>query len=211
MIDNFSHYSAYYDLLYSDKDYPSEVKYLRNLIDQNATRRVQSLLELGCGTGIHASLLAEQGLSVLGVDLSIEMLDRASARAATLAFDPSRLSFSRGDVRSFRVPRCFDVVAGLFHVMSYQISEADLQATMRTAAVHLNASGLFVFDFWYGPAVLWQRPSVRAKRLSNELVDIIRLAEPVINDQNNVVDVIYTVLVKENINHRLPIERKAEA
>ena len=197
MSTNFSDYSAYYDLLYSDKDYQSEVRFLRTLIDQNATQPVQSLLELGCGTGIHARMIAEQGLNVVGVDLSTEMLESASARAATQGFDAGRLSFTQGDARSFRAPRCFDVVASLFHVLSYQTSEADLQAMMQTAAVHLNAEGLFVFDFWYGPAVLWQRPAVRAKRLANERIVITRLAEPVIHDQNNVVDVNYTVFVKE--------------
>ena len=196
MSTNFSDYSAYYDLLYSDKDYQSEVRYIRTLIDESSKRPVQSLLELGCGTGIHASLMAEQELSVVGVDLSAEMLEGARARAAIQGFDAGRLSFAQGDARSFRASRCFDAVASLFHVLSYQTSEADLQAMMQTAAVHLNARGLFVFDFWYGPAVLWQRPSVRAKRLVNERIEIMRLAEPVIHDQINVVDVNYTVFVK---------------
>ena len=197
MSDNFSHYSRYYDLLYADKDYASEVHYVRTLIDEFATLPVSTLLELGCGTGIHACALAAQGLSVLGVDLSAEMLAGARARAVVQGFDVGRLSFDQGDVRSFRVARKFDVVTSLFHVLSYQTTEADLQAMMQTSASHLDGGGLFVFDFWYGPAVLWQRPAVRAKRLSNREVEVTRIAEPVIHDQINAVDVNYSVFVKD--------------
>lgn len=197
MSNNFSDYSAYYDLLYRDKDYLAEVRYLLTLIEESATQPTHSLLELGCGTGIHASLMAEQGLTVVGVDLSADMLGRAHARAARLGIDTERLSFIQGDAVSFRASRYFDVVASLFHVISYQISEKDLQMTIKTASVHLNAGGLFVFDFWYGPAVLWQRPAIRTKRLANEKIDILRIAEPLIYDQTNMVDVNYTIFVKE--------------
>ena len=197
MSANFDHYSRYYDLLYADKDYASEVRYVRTLIDEFAKRPASSLLELGCGTGIHACALAAQGLGVLGVDLSAEMLAGARARAVVQGFDVGRLSFDQGDVRSFRVARKFDVVTSLFHVLSYQTTEADLQAMMQTSASHLDGGGLFVFDFWYGPAVLWQRPAVRAKRLSNREVEVTRLAEPVIHDQINAVDVNYSVFVKD--------------
>lgn len=197
MSANFDHYSRYYDLLYADKDYSSEVRYVRALIDEFAKGPASSLIELGCGTGIHACALAAQGLSVLGVDLSAEMLLGANARAVAQGIDVGRLSFDQGDVRSFRVARKFDVVTSLFHVLSYQTTDADLQAMMQTSASHLNAGGLFVFDFWYGPAVLWQRPAVRAKRLSNNEVEVTRLAEPVIHDQSNVVDVNYSVFVRE--------------
>lgn len=202
MSANFNHYSQYYDLLYADKDYASEVSYVRTLVDEYTTLPVSSLLELGCGTGIHACALAAQGLRVLGVDLSAEMLAGAQARAVAQGFDDVRLSFNQGDARSFRVARKFDVVISLFHVLSYQTTVVDLQAMMQTSACHLDPGGLFVFDFWYGPAVLWQRPAVRAKRFSNNEVEVTRLAEPVIHDQINVVDVNYSVFVKELLGNK---------
>ena len=45
MSANFDHYSRYYDLLYADKDYASEVRYVRTLIDEFAKRPASSLLE----------------------------------------------------------------------------------------------------------------------------------------------------------------------
>ena len=197
MSDTFKHYSAYYDLLYADKDYAGEAQYVRTLIDECAHNPVDSLLELGCGTGIHAGLLAAQGLHVLAVDSSTAMLEMARARALEAGTDPGRLKFEFGDARSYRTTQTFDVVAAIFHVLSYQTSEADVNAMLATAAAHLSAGGIFIFDFWYGPGVLWQRPAVRAKHLANERLQVTRLAEPVIRDEINVVEVNYKVFVRE--------------
>lgn len=196
MSDSFGLYSQYYDLLYADKDYAGEVAYVLSLLGQHAQSKVTSLLELGCGTGIHAALMAKQGLGVLGVDMSAEMLAEARARASAQGHQKKQLSFEQGDARDFRANRRFDAVVSLFHVLSYQSREVDLQAMMQTAAAHLESGGIFVFDFWYGPAVLWQRPTVRMKRLTNQEIAVERLAEPVVLDAENVVDVNYSVSIR---------------
>jgi hypothetical protein len=46
----FKAYSRYYDLLYSDKDYESEVKYILHLLKRNGVTK-GNILELGSGTG----------------------------------------------------------------------------------------------------------------------------------------------------------------
>ena len=44
--------------------------------------------------------------------------------------------------------------------------------------------------------MLWQRPAVRIKRLANEEIAVERLAEPVLMDAENVVDVNYSVSIR---------------
>ena len=65
-----------------------------------------------------------------------------------------------------------------------------------TAFTHLVRSGLFIFDFWYGPAVLAQRPEVRVKHLEDEIIEVTRTADPTLHLNENVVDVNYSVVVK---------------
>jgi SAM-dependent methyltransferase len=192
----FGAYSSYYDLLYRDKDYAGEATYISRLVSEHSSGKAFSLLELGCGTGMHACLLAGQGLVVHGVDASQSMLTAAGARVAANAALTKRVSFQRGDVRSIRTGSRYDAVASLFHVVSYQTADEDLNAIIATAAEHLNQGGVFLFDFWYGPAVLWLRPSVRVKRFSDERISLTRLAEPAMRDAANVVDVHYTVFVE---------------
>ena len=85
----------------------------------------------------------------------------------------------------------------MFHVISYQVSNDDLLAAMKTARQHLDASGVFVFDVWYGPAVLTDRPAVRVKRIADRDIEITRLAEPVMHLEEDVVEVNYHVFARD--------------
>lgn len=197
MTANFEDYAEYYDLLYQDKNYVAEVEYIVSHIRDNAPK-AKHILELGCGTGAHAEHLARMGYTVHGVDMSKEMLARAEARKEGLPEDvAARLSFSLGDVRSVRTEKTYDVVISLFHVMSYQSSNDDLAAAFETAATHLSTDGLFLYDFWYGPAVLAQQPDTRVKRLENSEIKVTRIAEPKMHVNENIVDVNYDVFIKQ--------------
>lgn len=192
----FDTYARYYDLLYQDKDYFAEAEYVASSIRTYAPQ-AKRILELGCGTGAHAEQLARLGYAVYGVDMSEAMLARAEARKVALPAEvAARMSFGYGDVRSVRTAKTYDVVVSLFHVMSYQTTNADIAAAFETAAVHLSQGGVFLFDFWYGPAVLIQRPDVRIKRLEDEEIKVTRIAEPAMHVNQNVVDVNYTVFIE---------------
>lgn len=192
---NFLAYSRCYNLLYRDKDYAGEAAYVAGLV-RSRVPHAHRILELGCGTGGHAEQLARLGFEVHGVDLSDTMLAQAQARRAAMPPEvAARMSFALGDARSVRALGPFDAVLSLFHVMSYQTSNADLQAAYTTAATHLQPGGVFVFDHWSGPAVLRQAPETRVKRLADEHIRVLRIAEPVMHWSQNVCDVNYTLLV----------------
>ena len=194
----FGTYSKYYDLLYEDKDYVEEASYLDRLIRQYNPHG-KSVLDLGCGTGKHATLLAKMGYDVVGVDKSQDMLNEAMENL----HPDLRLSFVHGDVCDVRLGRKFDVVISIFHVMSYQTSNAELQIAFATAATHLHAGGIFIFDCWYGPAVLMTRPEVRVKKLENETITMMRIAEPVMCVNENVVDVNYHIFIRDKSTNQV--------
>lgn len=192
----FSNYARYYDLLYRDKDYTKETKFIHQLLLTHAPDTA-SLLELGCGTGIHAALLAQEGYTVHGVDMSAEMLQQSRLRKAQSPSITSKLEFTESDIQKFRINQKFDAIISLFHVISYQTTNEALEATFATVAAHLAKGGIFVFDCWYGPAVLSKLPEVRIKRLEDEQIEITRIAEPVLHPNDNIVDVNYQVLIKD--------------
>ncbi|MBW4627282.1 MAG: methyltransferase domain-containing protein [Brasilonema octagenarum HA4186-MV1] len=193
----FNNYARYYDILYRDKDYVGETKFIQQLIQTHAPN-AQNILELGCGTGNHAVLLAKEGYQIHGVDLSQEMLQKADSRLSQLHPElASQLKFTHGDIRHLRLNQTFDVILSLFHVISYQITNEDLLAAFTTVKEHLKPGGIFVFDIWYGPAVLTERPRVRVKRLEDEEILVTRIAEPVVHANENLVDVNYQVFIKD--------------
>jgi SAM-dependent methyltransferase len=190
-VEEFSDFAPYYDLLYADKDYGQEAAFVTSILKSRGPS-CQSLLELGCGTGVHATLLSKHGYSVYGVDRSEAMLKIARARASQL----SNLRFVQGDIRSLSLSMRFDAVVSLFHVMSYQVRLDDLRAALATAGRHLREGGLFLFDFWYGPAVLHVGPTLRVKRVEGPEVALTRIAEPVLRPNENLVEISYQMFVR---------------
>lgn len=194
-MEAFGAYSRYYNLFYKDKDYPGEARYVRSLIEKYLPE-AKSILDLGCGTGRHDLLLNQMGFQVTGVDMSQEMLAVANSHLAALDPEPSSLDFHQGDIRTIRLDRTFDVVVSLFHVISYQPGNDDLAAAFATARAHLKPGGIFIFDCWYGPAVLTDRPVVRIKRLEDEEIAVTRLVEPVMLANENLVELKYHVFIR---------------
>ena len=97
----------------------------------------------------------------------------------------------KDDIRSLSLSRTFDAVLALFHVISYQTSNRDLQAVFQRATEHLEVGGLFIFDVWYAPAVLEQKPINKIKSFSSEYFEGVRIAEPHHKINENTVDVKY--------------------
>ena len=185
---SFELYSGYYDLLYGDKDYAVEADYVsKHLIAELTT--TADILEFGSGTGRHARALTDFGHNVHGVELSASMVEASNI--------VDGFTCQQGDMTTVRLERTYDAVIALFHVLSYQITNYQLQSTFANAARHLNIGGLFIFDFWYSPAVYAQRPSVRIKRASDQNILLTRIAEPVVFPNESRVDVHYEFFVQK--------------
>jgi SAM-dependent methyltransferase len=102
------------------------------------------VLDLGCGEGYVARLLAQAGAqSVFGIDISSEMVGRARQGGASGAARP--MTFERGNATNFRdFPReQFDRVIAVF-MLSY-LSCAEMTAVFRTVRSRLAAGGRFIF------------------------------------------------------------------
>lgn len=188
MSEPFQLTSRYYDLLYKEKDSQAEVAYVRSLLERHGISG-QDLLDFGSGTGRHGCLLAASGYLVHGIERSAAMVSAAQQERG--------FTCQQGDITSTRLSRSFDAVLSLFHVVSYQTTNRDVQAVFANAAHHLLPGGLFLFDVWYSPAVAAQRPEVRIKRIQTDELSITRIAEPILYPNANRVDVHYTVLAEE--------------
>lgn len=101
-----------------------------------------SVLDLGCGTGVFASSVAEQeGCTVVGVDPAAAMLDIAAGRPGG-----ERVRWVQGDARTIRLDRRFDLVVLTGHAFQVFLTDHDRAAVLRTIAHHLAPGGRFIFD-----------------------------------------------------------------
>jgi SAM-dependent methyltransferase len=185
-----SDYASAYDHLYRDKDYFEECELIDRLLRTYADATIRSVLDLGCGTGNHAIPLAEKGFSVVGVDRSDAMLQAARKKAAAQQVD-RKANFYEGDIRSLQMDHLFDASLMMFAVLGYQLENADVLAALRTARQHMRSGGLFIFDVWYGPAVLRQGPSDRVKSIPTRKGQILRSASGQLDVQRHLCKVSY--------------------
>lgn len=100
------------------------------------------LLDLGCGQGRHAHLMAEAGLDVDGVDFSREILARAKQRGTG-----KTLRYTRADMRALPAKWSgrFDAVVNLFTSFGFFDDPADDARVIREVARVLRPGGAFVF------------------------------------------------------------------
>ena len=116
------------------EDYVSEAGEFIQAIRQNARIQVESLLDLGCGSGHNDHTLREH-FRVTGVDTSKTMLSLAGK------LNPD-VRYLVGDMRSARLGEAFDAVI-IADAISYMLTEEDLQAAIQTAFEHLKPGGVF--------------------------------------------------------------------
>lgn len=189
----FKDYAYYYDLFYGDKDYTYEAKIIKNLIDRyRGGTKVSKILNLGCGTGKHDFELCRLGYQTNGIDMSRKMVEIANRMKQNSCDNPT---FEVADIRVYEPQSKYDVVISLFHVMSYQNENKDVLKAFGTASKALNAGGLFIFDTWYGPGVLTDKPAVRVKQVEDNENTVIRYANPTMHVEKNIVDVCYDVII----------------
>jgi SAM-dependent methyltransferase len=199
-VANFQRYSAFYDLLYRDKDYAAEANYVARTI-RNWTPHAHTILELGSGTGRHGRLLAAVGFEVHGIERSAEMVSFARAtRVRPSNGAAGSFTCEIGDICAVNLGRTFDVVIALFHVVSYQTTNEALQSAFKVATDHLAPGGLFLFDVWHGPAVLSQGPSERVKEVADQRYRVKRTAHPELDTNRGTVKVVFQMDCEDRLS-----------
>jgi len=199
----FEQYAPWYDLLYQDKDYATEAAFVDERLRAHGAR-VGRLLDLGCGTGVHALEFARRGWTVTGIDLSEAMIRRAQASKGD-----ATVSFRQGDACEAGPERDFDAVVSLFHVASYQTSQARLEGLLRTAHAALKPGGILLFDYWYGGAVLAQGVETRVKVIERGPLRVTRIAQSDHDETEAIVQVNYTLFCEDR--HAPQIQRVDES
>jgi ubiquinone/menaquinone biosynthesis C-methylase UbiE len=101
---------------------------------------VNSIIELGCGTGTLLVYLAKRGFQCLGVDLSQEFLLEAEKKAQTNGVS---LEFLQADITKLHPGKTFDAAICL----RVPLTPSELRDTLAAAYRYLAPHGLIVIEF----------------------------------------------------------------
>jgi ubiquinone/menaquinone biosynthesis C-methylase UbiE len=135
--------AASYDGLMVDVSYQKRVDWLVKLFGKSRID-VHTVLDLGCGTGTIACLLAERGYEVTATDLSEEMLTQAIQKAESLTGQPPL--FLCQSMPRLRLLEPVDTVISTIDAINYLTRKADVQETFKRVYRWLKPGGQFIFD-----------------------------------------------------------------
>jgi len=108
-----------------------------------ARPRGRSALDLCCGPGRCAIVLAHRGFSVTGVDRTSFLLAKARSRARR---ERVLVEWVRADMRDFVRPGAFDVALSMFTSFGYFDDKEQDVDVLRHVAASLKPGGAFVVD-----------------------------------------------------------------
>ena len=135
----YSVFAHIYDKMMDNIPYEEWKDYLLRMMYLYRVSPSASIAELGCGTGTMTGLLVEEGLDVMGLDISLDMLAEARKKYPDI-------SFLEADMRDFKLPEKKDVIVSICDSINYVLTTEDLVKTFSSVRENLNKGGIFIFD-----------------------------------------------------------------
>ena len=134
--------AASYDRLTSDVDYTAVVDFYRQILQKEGLHP-RTAVDLACGTGSVALLLAQMGMEVTAVDMSEEMLCEAAQKAQE---QDLAITFVCQKLQHLWLPRGVDLAVCALDSMDYITDPADCKEAICRIYKALNPGGCFIFD-----------------------------------------------------------------
>ena len=131
-----------YDRLTDDVNYQEVVDFYFRILDAEGLQP-RTAVDLACGTGSVALLLAEKGLRVTAVDMSEEMLCVAAQKAQALEYPPV---FVCQKLEKLHLPRGVDLAVCALDSIDYITNPEDCEQAIKRIYKALNPGGCFIFD-----------------------------------------------------------------
>jgi SAM-dependent methyltransferase len=127
----------FYDVAVSD--WANEIDFYRAMAIE-LKEHGGSVLEVGCGTGRVALQLAQEGISIVGMDLSPSMLNVARQKSQGL----SNVRWMEGNMMAFDFGERFDLIIMPGHSFQFMLTPTDQAACLTCIRQHLTPFGKLV-------------------------------------------------------------------
>lgn len=140
MMESYTVLAEFYDQLTTDVPYQRWADYIERHFARHKAP-IRTVVELGCGTGTLAAILAGRGYPMIAVDLSPDMLSVAAEKCEGLD-----VQLVCQDMSRLALPTQVDAVICCLDSLNYVTRPAQVQRTFRRVFEALKPGGLFLFD-----------------------------------------------------------------
>lgn len=194
----FSKSAQYYDEIYMsiDKDYATEARKAHRFIQKHKQSKGKHLLDVACGTGLHASLLSRY-YQVEGLDLDPKMLAVAKKKH-------SKIRFHQGDMTDFDLNRQFDVIVCLFSSIGYVRTKSRLRQAIKNMSAQLLAGGVLLIEPWFTPEQ-WHPGRASMTQVNKPDLKIVRMSHSGQKRKISTLDFQYLIGTSKGIEHSTEI------
>ena len=158
--------AAIYDALDPDR---SDLDMYVAIVDEFGAR---SVLDIGCGTGVFALMLAERGIEVIGVDPAGASLDVARSRPGA-----DRVTWIHGDASVILPTVSVDMVTMTANVAQVFPTDADWLATLAAAHAALRPGGRLIFESRDPARRAWEQWTEALTRSTTDIPGVGRVTD----------------------------------
>lgn len=123
---------------FRNRSIEKEISFLISII-KNWTIVVKSLIDVGCGSGIHPHGIANNGIKVLGVDLNEHMIKYAKNHYLNV-------DFQLGSMDDLPKGKKFDALTCLCTTFNYNTTNDSINKTLKEFNKVLNIKELLVIE-----------------------------------------------------------------
>ncbi len=135
-------FSKIYDRALDILPYDKMADFLEKIF-KNKAIQPKSLLDLGCGTGSLAIILAKAGYELTGLDLSVDMLTLAQEKSYE---EDLEIRFINQSMSELDLIGKYDVIYSFGDALNYLTDDEDLLAAFKGVNEYLSDDGYFIFD-----------------------------------------------------------------
>lgn len=141
-MDAYHNLAVSYDRLTNDVDYEATVAFYMEILKREGLSP-RTAVDLACGTGSVAAILARMGMDTIGVDLSEEMLTVAQQKTSDMAHPPR---FVCQALQELNLARGVDLAVCALDSLDYITDPDDCREAIHRVYKALNPGGIFIFD-----------------------------------------------------------------
>lgn len=189
----YSRFAFYYDAIYNEIcDYKKDVEVYLQITSKHFTKKLESVIDLGCGSGKHLEILHKKGLEVAGIDLSKEMIELAKQRFKK---EKQQISLKVDNMNNLAIDQPFDLATSFFGGFGYLTEEEEIVKLFTN--IREKKVQLFVFEFWHTAQVKEDHQTWMKVKLEEEK-ELIRLSQSTFDSEKSILRIDFEFIISSD-------------